>query len=334
MRNKLYRRNILKNEIMVSIDCITYNHEKYLADALDSFLMQKTNFKFEVLIHDDASTDNTREIINQYQNLYPEIIKPIFQTENQYQKGIQVSIFNFSRALGKYIAFCEGDDYWIDPYKLQKQVDFMESHPKCTLCFHNAIVVNEEKNVINPSMISDEIYNKELSAGDMAKIGFIPTASKMCPTYTMSNLPAWFASSVVGDYPSQLIASSYGYAFCLNEVMSAYRTNIPGSASSRLVASGDFLKKLVKHHKGFVDILTNFNKFTNNRYKFDIDEAMLFHEFNMNYYDGKQAELKKQKYAKFSKQMSLYGKMKFALIARAPKVFELIIRLKSNLSNL
>jgi glycosyltransferase involved in cell wall biosynthesis len=124
------------NDILVSICCITYNHEKYIKDALDSFIMQKTNFNFEILIHDDASTDKTAEIIREYELRHPNLIKPIYQAENQYSKGVKVGKFNIERAQGKYIAVCEGDDYWIDPYKLQKQVDYMSANPECLMCVH------------------------------------------------------------------------------------------------------------------------------------------------------------------------------------------------------
>ena len=123
---------------LVSIHCTTYNHAPYIRQCLDSFLMQKTTFPIEVLIHDDASTDGTADIIKEYENKYPDIIKPIYQTENQYSKGVKVSAtFNYPRAKGKYIAICEGDDYWTDPLKLQKQVDFLESHPDYVMCSHN-----------------------------------------------------------------------------------------------------------------------------------------------------------------------------------------------------
>lgn len=106
----------MSEKVMVSINCITYNQEEYIAKAIDSFLMQKTDFKYEILIHDDASTDNTANIIREYQEKYPDIIKPIYQKENQYSQGIKrVDYkFNYSRANGKYIAICEGDDYWTD----------------------------------------------------------------------------------------------------------------------------------------------------------------------------------------------------------------------------
>lgn len=125
------------NEILVSISCITYNHAPYIRECLDGFMMQKTNFAFEVLIHDDASTDGTADIIREYEAKYPSIIKPIYEEENQWVKGRRGSaVFNFPRAKGKYIAMCEGDDYWTDPLKLQKQVDFLEANPEYVMCTH------------------------------------------------------------------------------------------------------------------------------------------------------------------------------------------------------
>lgn len=114
---------------LVSICCLTYNHAPYIRKCLDGFMMQKVDFPFEVLIHDDASTDGTQDIVREYEKKYPEIIKPIYQTENQYSKGVSISYsYQFSRAKGKYVALCEGDDYWIDSYKLQKQIKFLEEN--------------------------------------------------------------------------------------------------------------------------------------------------------------------------------------------------------------
>ena len=122
---------------LVSIICITYNHEPYIRQCLDGFMMQKTNFPFEVLIHDDASTDMTADIIREYEARYPDVIKPIYQTENQYSKGVKIGLtYLYPNAKGKYIAECEGDDYWTDPLKLQKQVDYLENNPDCVLTCH------------------------------------------------------------------------------------------------------------------------------------------------------------------------------------------------------
>ena len=124
-------------DIIVSIITLTYNHEPYIRECLDGILMQQTSFKFELLIHDDASTDNTANIIREYESKYPEIIKPIYQIENQYSKKVPIgATYLYPRAKGKYIALCEGDDYWTDPLKLQKQVDFLEANPDFVMCSH------------------------------------------------------------------------------------------------------------------------------------------------------------------------------------------------------
>lgn len=133
--------------LMVSIKCLTYNHGKFIRETLEGFVMQKTNFRFEAIVHDDASTDNTAEIIREYSEKYPDIIIPIYETENQYSKkdGSLQRIMD-EACNGKYIAFCEGDDYWTDPYKLQRQVDFLETHPDYVMCshFYREYVENEK----------------------------------------------------------------------------------------------------------------------------------------------------------------------------------------------
>jgi glycosyltransferase involved in cell wall biosynthesis len=143
-------------DILVSISCITYNHAPYIRECLDGFMMQQTNFPFEVLIHDDASTDGTTEIIKEYEAKYPNIIKPLYEEENQWVKGRRGSaVFNFPRAQGKYIALCEGDDYWTDPLKLQKQVDFLESHPDYVMCSHRFNLYIQNKGVFQNDWYGD-----------------------------------------------------------------------------------------------------------------------------------------------------------------------------------
>ena len=122
-------------DLLVTIQCLTYNHEPYIRKCLEGFVMQKTNFRFEAIVHDDASTDGTTEIVREYSEKYPDIIKPFFETENQYSKhnGVIGKIIR-ENTHGKYVAMCEGDDYWIDPLKLQKQVDILENNPDIALC--------------------------------------------------------------------------------------------------------------------------------------------------------------------------------------------------------
>lgn len=172
---------------LVSISCTTYNHAPYIRKCLDGFLMQQCDFEFEIVIHDDASTDETQEIIKEYQKEFPDIIKPIFQTENQYSKtgsGIMAR-YNFPRVQGKYIALCEGDDYWTDPLKLQKQVDFMEAHPDYSLISGAYIskksVSGEEKSVIFEADKADNENEKgfEITQEDFLKRWLTKTLTLM-----------------------------------------------------------------------------------------------------------------------------------------------------------
>lgn len=134
----------MNDEIAVSVCCITYNHEKYIRQCMDGFLSQKTTFRYEIIVHDDASTDGTQEILKEYEKSYPSIIRLILQTKNQYSKGVWPERFPFLAARGKYIAMCEGDDYWTDPHKLQKQFDAMEENPNCHLSVHRVEIITED----------------------------------------------------------------------------------------------------------------------------------------------------------------------------------------------
>lgn len=141
---------------LVSISCITYNHVNFIRDAIEGFLMQETTFPVEILIHDDASTDGTVDIIREYAEKYPHLFKPIYQTENQYSKGVKISsTYNFPRAQGKYIALCEGDDYWTDPMKLQKQVEFLEENEDYSFSCHRFKLKDELSGLINDDQIAN-----------------------------------------------------------------------------------------------------------------------------------------------------------------------------------
>jgi len=220
-------------EPLVSIDCITYNHEKFIQQTLDGFIMQKTEFPFEVLINDDASTDNTANIIREYEKKYPDIIKPIYQTENQFSKGYHMSAtFNFPRAKGKYVALCEGDDYWTDPLKLQKQVDFLEAHPDFSMCFHPVKVIYEDGSKPAEFFPSAKFrFNKTvLSLDDLVKQNFIQTNSVMYrwmfkPGETLEVFPL---DILPGDWYTHLLCAQHGPVGYIDEVMSVYRRHSAG----------------------------------------------------------------------------------------------------------
>ena len=173
-------------KVLVAIKCLTYNHEPYIRDALEGFVMQKTNFRFVAIVHDDASTDGTANVIREYAEKYPDIIKPIFETENQYSKKNSSLTKIMAKALeatgAKYIALCEGDDYWTDPHKLQKQVDFLEAHPEYGMCYTNFDLKNEVtgKYTIKAFDTLPQIFQKEFNSVEE----FILRKGYVCP-------PSW-----------------------------------------------------------------------------------------------------------------------------------------------
>lgn len=217
---------------LVSISCITYNHTNYIKQCLDGFLMQQTTFPFEVLIHDDCSTDGTTEIIREYAAKYPDIIKPMYETENQFKAGKPrgSKVWNFPRAKGKYIAMCEGDDYWTDSLKLQKQVNFLESHPDYTFCFHNAVVHHE--NSSKSDHLFAQLETRTYHWRENVDGWIVPTASmvfrreifesKYYKEYTSSR------KMMVGDNPLVRTCGMLGKLYCFSEPMSVYRLQPTG----------------------------------------------------------------------------------------------------------
>lgn len=166
-----------KEEILVTVLCIAYNHEKYIRSALEGFVSQQTSFEYEVIVHDDASTDGTADIIREYEQKYPDIIKPIYQTENQIQKGVNLTTeFLLPNAKGKYIAYCEGDDFWCDENKLQLMVDALEANPEAYMCTHKVQCLNEDGSITNsviPNKKAGLNQNTTLSSSEMADMIYV-----------------------------------------------------------------------------------------------------------------------------------------------------------------
>lgn len=254
-------------EIMVSISCATYNHREYIRFALDGFVNQKTNFRFEVLIHDDASTDGTKEIIQEYENKYPDIIKPIYQEENQYSQGINFEReFQWPRMKGKYVALCEGDDYWTDPHKLQKQVDFLEKHPDYSMCCHSGYYVDEQGYKL-PGMFRVFTHDKDISTGEAIRKWICPTASIVYRRVLRekSSFPD-IAYAPCGDYPLIINMSLLGKIRYFDDPMCAYRNN-----SNSVSATWNKNKKMkIDVNTRFIRMLDDIDVYTNNKFSDDI----------------------------------------------------------------
>lgn len=220
--------------LMVTIRCTAYNHEPYIRECLEGFVMQKANFRFEAIVHDDASTDGTAAIIREYAEKYPDIIKPIFETENQYSKhdGSLKRIMD-EHTHGKYVALCEGDDYWIDPQKLQKQVDYMEAHPDCSLCFH------AHKDLKNGKYYEIRRYDNQVEECPIKEMillsgGYMATNSMLYRKDRILKVePVWSKDAPVGDLPLMLKLASQGKVAYINDVMSVYRVAALGSWTLR-----------------------------------------------------------------------------------------------------
>lgn len=242
-----------KKKLMVTIRCITYNHEPYIRQCLEGFIMQKTNFRFEAVVHDDASTDGTANIIREYAEKYPDIIKTIYETENQYSKHDgSLSRIMDEHTHGKYIAFCEGDDYWTDPLKLQKQVDFLESHPEYSMCFHNAEIKNETGMPYNHKF--NFANNQDYNSTQLFSKWIVPTASIICKKH-ITNIKISHQDDIInGDLVLILKCAARGKVYGMKESMSVYRVQ----SNSIMRNPKYFLYRMLKYPDHLKAIKKNF----------------------------------------------------------------------------
>lgn len=258
----------MEKEILVSIWCITYNHEPYIREAIEGFLAQKTDFRYEIIIHDDASTDKTAEIIKEYEHKYPQLIHGIYEAENQYRKNISdISwLMNIEQEYcrGKYIALCEGDDCWIDCHKLQIQADYMESHSDCALSLHNALQLNCQDGTMKAVDPFDGNKERNISSEEiiMQYKGHPPTASVFYKR-ELIEMPDFFHKTPVGDYPLLLYGFTKGKVYYDSRIMSVYRWLSAGSYNERLT-----LNKEMEFYfdMGLIAFLVQYDEFTDYKY--------------------------------------------------------------------
>lgn len=256
---------------LASVVYMTYNQERYIEDAMDSFLKQETSFPFEIVVHDDASTDRTIELIESYAKKYPNIIRTIFQKKNQFsqpKKNALLAAVSYTK--GKYLAFCEGDDYWINNKKLEIQISEMQKNPKCEMSFHPALAQYEngkkQEKIISKHCSDNYIFtsNEVILGGG----GFCPTASLIIDRSVFERIPEWFWDVPVGDYFLQILASLSGGALYLKDVMSVYRIGSMGSWSVRMENDENYAYSyLIRILKSIEDI----NNYTNKKYQNEFD---------------------------------------------------------------
>ena len=250
---------------MVTVICATYNHEKYIKEALDGFLKQKTSFAVEYIIRDDASTDHTADILREYENKYPGFFTVIYEKENQWNKGI-IPYFSQKVILetkSKYVAFCEGDDYWCDENKLQKQVDLMEKNSNASFCVHANYELNDKTGKLKEK--HPFIKDGFLSVEDvmLEPYGMPATCSMLMRTSMIKQYPIYDLVCPVGDRNRRMFLIDKGPALYIDEAMSVYRVNNSTSFGGKLY---DYEKSmsLVEHMNSFFD---SFNEYTNYKYE-------------------------------------------------------------------
>jgi glycosyltransferase involved in cell wall biosynthesis len=249
----------------VSICLITYNHEDYLDKAIESVINQLTTFTTELVIGEDGSKDKTREICERYRQLYPDIIRLLPAEKNLGMMG------NFLRTLaactGDFVAFIEGDDYWIDPLKLEKQVSFLKKNPEYSACFHNALVKSTKNNIASEWLFHIKMEKNSFETEDLIAQWFVPSASVVFRKYPDFVLPAWYPFCKSGDIPFLLLLSLRGKLKYLDEVMSVYRVHDKGMSSTH---TG--YEKVI----GMIFIYENFNIYTQYKHRNKIKEAIIY----------------------------------------------------------
>ena len=268
------------NQPLVSIVCDTYNHAPYIRHTLDSFLSQQTDFPFEIIIHDDASTDGTADIVRAYEAEHPNLFRCVYRTENMYRKDPKIlEHYVFPLARGKYIAICEGDDYWTSPLKLQKQISYMEAHPECTQCVCAADLVDPEENFVGP--LAPYAEDCDISTEDMIRGGggFVATASIVAPAHLGKNRAAFCDMTDVDDAVLQIWFASQGTTHYFAESMCAYRIAVPGSWTLTYNAAGR--EAQVEHHSGLARALRAFDESSNYRWHEAVDFNATYQEYEV-----------------------------------------------------
>lgn len=340
----------MMNDVLVSIICLTYNHKEYIADAIESCLAQLVNFKYEIIVHDDASVDGTIDIIKQYERNYPGIVKGIYEAENQYSKPdhfmqcVQGKIM--SEARGKYIMWCEGDDYWIDPTKMQRQIDYLEQNPDCAMVVHKAVILDMKKAMV--SVLPQYWESKNLSSEDIINHphGYIESAT-MAYRKEDFELKGFYGEAGIGDYTTRLYCLTRGRIYYMDRIMSVYRFGHKGSWQGTQQNSSNirfnhcvnmirflnlynrstnsiYLRQIFKEIHRYVDIAVEintrndvFNNITDLKLRRDIDYEEYLNEIYRIYkqtYDLEYCDKKIQKFIKGHKRTLVMGAGKYASV--------------------
>lgn len=248
---------------LLSVIMITYGHEKYISEAIKGVFMQKTNFPIELIIANDCSPDETDTIVRKLIPEAPNNIVVKYTRHSQNIGMIENHYWGLKQAQGKYIAICEGDDYWSAPNKLQKQIDFLEQNKDYCICCHNVFFLKETE-LITPTIFSKNFGENTLI--ELSKENFIPTLSAVFRNIKLDT-PKWLYSAPFGDYPLWLLLSKYGKIMFLEDIMGVYRQNVGIWSGKKRNHLGviSFLSNFIRAYENFPAVKHNLTK-QKNRY--------------------------------------------------------------------
>ncbi|MBO5557076.1 MAG: glycosyltransferase [Oscillospiraceae bacterium] len=316
---------------MVSVVCTAYNHAAYLRDALEGFVGQKTDFPFEILVNDDASTDDTAAILREYAARYPALIRPFYQEKNLYSQGISIyDAVLYPAARGRYIALCEGDDYWTDPEKLQRQVDFLEAHPDYSACVHNTVTHMTDGSAPDQVLFPQE-GDRDIPFETVIRgMSFaFHTSSILARREFLLDPPAFRAVAFrhgFTDYAVGVWLTLQGKVRFLDRCMSVYRIGSnPSAWSSKVEGQYDKFKQFVV---GKREMLRAVKPYVTDEQAALVDRVILEREYELLYLTGRVDEMMKPPYDVLFRQQSAFHRVVTRMKAAFPALHRLYRRHK------
>lgn len=322
----------MSEKIMVSVMCTAFNHKEYIRDALESMVNQQTDFAYEILVNDDVSSDGTAEIVREYAEKYPDKVRAFFPEKNLYSQNIDVYYHTFfPNARGKYVAFCEGDDYWSDMTKLQQQVDFLEAHPEYSACVHNTLLHYCDGGRADEKLIECE-GDRDVEFEDI-----LPgmntawhTSSILARTEILKNPPDYYYVACdygFGDYPWGIMLRHSGPVHFIDRCMSVYRIN--SNAASWSSGVDYATDKLVRFITGVVEMLRTFRAHVQDEKLLQlVDRHIDLNMFKLLYTQGRDRELRKPPYAAILRTKPLSFRVKNLIKCSFPGLQKLYRKLK------
>jgi len=275
------QNSIFQNELpLVSVFNWSYNQKDFIRDSIESILSQRTNFRVEIIIHDDASNDGTKEIILEYQKIYPTLFNNIMQDENQWSNGNGVMRHLFDKPRGRYIALAHGDDSWTDTLKLYKQVKYLEENKDCSLSFHaskNIVKKNPDNFTIQRPKIFTSDFKYSMKHAILFDGGLMSTNSMFFLNDHIRNVPQWVVDAPVGDWPLMLILATKGKLGYIDDVMCNYQIMAEGSWSESIKDRS----RAIKHYKLILKMLNEFNLWTGKKYNFFVILKKIYYKIVM-----------------------------------------------------